>query len=192
MVMTGWIVELERALLSEFETISDLGAAGALKQHKTARISQAELFWSVGKNGEITDILLAKKFIQNFELVYYANSKAMKGSIEASLTELAACERMLTKVQQPSIYKDVNDDHSLPRNRVGGLPRDEARQFFKSHWARLLNQDKSRLDRLDKDIIDARRANIRTAEKHYIALQQIALGITPEPPDKSRGAGMGI
>ena len=192
MVMAGWINDLEDALVSEFECVSDLRVPGSIDIHKTARISQAELFRSVGKNGEITDILLAEKFIQNFELVYYANSKAMKGSIEASLAELAACERMLTKVQQPSVYKDVNDDHSLPRNRIGRLPRDEARQFFRSHWARLLNQDKSRLDRLDKDIIDARRANIRTAEKQYIALQQIALGITPEPPDKSLGTGLGI
>ena len=72
-----------------------------------------------------------------------------------------------------------------------GLPRDEARQFFKSHRTRLLNLDKGRLDKLDKQIIDARRANMRTAEKSYIALQQAALGIAPDPPAPSRGHSAG-
>ena len=196
MAMTGWTVELERALLSEFECVRDLGAAGALQQYNTARIRQAELFRTIGRDGGrdggIADILLAEKLIQNFELTHYANSKAMQGSLDASLAEIAACERMLAKVQQPGIYKNVNDDHSLPRNHTGGLPRDEARQFFRAHWTRLLNLDKGRLDRLDKDIIDARRANIRTAEKSYIALQERALGITPTSRGGNRGKGMGM
>ena len=192
MAMAGWIDKLEFALASEFEYVRDLGALGAVQRHKDVRVRQRDLFRDVGKNGTISDILAAEKSLLAFELAYYANSKAMKGSLDSSLHELSACERMLRKVQQPNIYKDVNDDHSLPRNRVGGLPRDEARQFFKSHWTRLLNQDKGRLDRLDKDIIDVRRANMRTAEKQYIAMQQIALGITPQPPDKARGAGLGI
>lgn len=192
MAMAGWIDKLEFALASEFEYVRDLGAPGAVQRHKDVRARQCDLFRDLGKNGTISDIISAEKSLLAFELAYYANSKAMKGSLDSSLHELSACERMLRKVQQPNIYKDVNDDHSLPRNRVGGLPRDEARQFFKSHWTRLLNQDKGRLDRLDKDIIDVRRANMRTAEKQYIAMQQIALGITPQPPDKARGAGLGI
>ena len=192
MAMAGWIDKLEFALASEFEYVRDLGAPGAVQRHKDVRACQCDLFRDLGKNGTISDIISAEKSLLAFELAYYANSKAMKGSLDSSLHELSACERMLRKVQQPNIYKDVNDDHSLPRNRVGGLPRDEARQFFKSHWTRLLNQDKGRLDRLDKDIIDVRRANMRTAEKQYIAMQQIALGITPQPPDKARGAGLGI
>lgn len=192
MAMAGWIDKLEFALASEFEYVRDLGAPGAVQRHKDVRARQCDLFRDLGKNGTISDIISAEKSLLAFELAYYANSKAMKGSLDSSLHELSACERMLRKVQQPNIYKDVNDDHSLPRNRVGGLPRDEARQFFKSHWTRLLNQDKGRLDRLDKDIIDARRANMRTAEKRYIAMQQIALGITPQPPDKVHGAGLGI
>lgn len=190
--MAGWINKLEFALASEFECVRDLGAPGAVQRHKDVRERQRDLFRDVGKEGTISDILSAEKSLLAFELAYYANSKAMKGSLDSSLHEMAACERMLRKVQQPSIYKDVNDDHSLPRNRIGGLPRDEARQFFKSHWARLLNQDKARLDLTDKKIIDARRANMRMAEKQYITLQQIALGIIPEPPDKARGAGLGI
>jgi hypothetical protein len=42
-----------------------------------------------------------------------------------------------------------------------------------------LNQDKARLDLIDKQTVDARRANIRIARKQYIALQQTALGLYP-------------
>ena len=192
MAMAGWIDKLEFALASEFEYVRDLGAPGAVQRHKDVRACQCDLFRDLGKNGTISDIISAEKSLLAFELAYYANSKAMKGSLEDALFDLAITEKLVQTIQNPASYKAVDESHARPRNRVGGLPRDEARQFFKSHWTRLLNQDKARLDLIDKQIIDARRANIRTAEKQYEAMQQIALGITPQPPDKARGAGLGI
>ena len=40
-------------------------------------------------------------------------------------------------------------------------------------------------------MIEQRQTNIRIAEKQYNALQQSALGLYPEPPDKARGTGLG-
>ena len=59
------------------------------------------------------------------------------------------------------------------------LPLDEAREFFKSHNGRLLNLNKSVLSDEEKELIDIRRANIRKADRMYIALQQQTLGIAP-------------
>ena len=192
MVMAGWIDDLREALVIEFECVCDLGAPGAVQKHKDVRERQRDLFRDVGKEGTINDILSAEKSLLAFELAHYANSKSMKGSIKDALNDLVITEMLIKTVQDTVAYKAIDDAHTRQKNRIGDLPRDEARQFFKSHWTRLLNQDKARLDLIDKKIIDARRANIRTAEKQYIALQQIALGITPEPPDKPRRAGMGV
>ena len=101
----------------------------------------------------------------------------MRTSLETSLAEHAVATRMLDRVRDPAAYREVDANFSLPRNRTGGVPRDEARQFFRSHAARLLNQDKSRLDESEKRVLDERRSNMRHAEKLYVALQERALGI---------------
>jgi len=190
--MAGWIDELEDALVSEFECVGDLSVPGSIDRHDNTRKKQQGLFQTVGKEGTLSAILLAERFILNFELEFYGNSQAMRSSIKDALADMTITERLIRTVQDPAAYQAVNQSHARPKNRVGGLPRDEARQFFRAHWTRLLNLDKGRLDRLDKDILDARRTNIRTAEKDYIVLQQIALGITPQPPDKARGAGLDL
>ena len=192
MAMTGLIDDLREALVIEFECVHDLGALGAVQRHQDVRERQRDLFRDIGKDGTIGDILSTEKSLLAFELGHYGNSKAMRGSIEQALNDLAITENLVQTVNNPTTYKPINDAHSRPKNRVGSLPRDEARQFFRSHWTRLLNLDKGRLDLIDKKIIDARRANMRTAEKAYIALQHSALGIAPAPPNKGRGQGMGL
>ena len=192
--MAGWIDEIEDALVREFECVSDLGAPGALDRHRPSREAQRDLFNAIGKDGDIGDILLAEKTLLAFEKIYYANSRAMRGSLDEALTDLAIAERLITTIHNLAAYRIVDSSHARKRNRLNGLPRDEARQFFRSHGTRLLNLDKGRLDRLDKQIIDARRANMRTAETTYIRMQQAALGITPDPlgPSCGRGAGRGM
>ena len=105
------------------------------------------------------------------------------------LRELKIAERHLELVNDPAQYRLIDEAHSLPKRRVGGLPKDEARLFFGSQATRLLNQDKSRLDRQEKQIIDARKQNMRTAARLYEARQRQALGLEPAP-GKNRGQGM--
>ena len=112
----------------------------------------------------------------------------MRTSLEASLTEHAVATGLLETVRDPKEYRRVDAAHWLPKNRTGGVPRDEARQFFRSHAARLLNQDKARLDESEKRVLDQRRLNMRHAEKLYAALQERALGIEA---DRDRGMGLG-
>ena len=112
----------------------------------------------------------------------------MRTSLEASLAEHAVATRMLGTVRDPKEYRRVDATHRLPKNRTGGVPRDEARQFFRSHAARLLNQDKARLDESEKRVLDKRRLNMRHAEKLYSALQERALGIEA---DRDQGMGLG-
>ena len=141
------------------------------------------------QSGDVGVILDAEGEIIRYELQRHANSRAMRTSLEASLAEHAVATRMLGTVRDPKEYRRVDAAHRLPRNRMGGAPRDEARQFFRSHAARLLNQDKSRLDESEKRVLDKRRLNMRHAEKLYAALQERALGIEA---DREQDQGMGL
>ena len=145
----------------------------------------------VGKTGDIALVLETEKSILTNDLVLYANSGAIAGSLKAGLDELKATEALLPKVTDPDLYKAVDETLSLPKNRIGGVPRDQARQFFRSHDSRLVNMDKSRLDDVEKSIIDERKRNIRSAEKIYVEAQKKALGIAPAA-SQDRGQGMSL
>ncbi len=101
----------------------------------------------------------------------------MTGSLKTALSEFSVIEQKLGIVDDPEKYKQVDEDCSLPKNRSKGLPIDEARQVFRSHFARLGNLDKSPSDDIQKQIIHARRTALGIAEKDYIARQAKTLGV---------------
>ncbi len=151
------------------------------------REAQAVLLESVRAIGQMNDpalILTAEKTILVNEKRNYGNSAGMISSLDAAILEMTTTEKMLDKVQNPENYKRTDEDHSLSRNRVKGVPRDEARKSLSSHLTRLQNMDKPRLTETEKLTIKARRSNLRKAEKTYTVLQHQALGIKPQ--DKSR------
>lgn len=71
----------------------------------------------------------------------------------------------------------MNNDYQTHKSLVGGLPIDEARQFFQSNKNRLLNWDKARLDESEKSVLEARKENMQAAQTIYIGLQRKALGL---------------
>ena len=107
--------------------------------------------------------------------------------MNAGLAELGGAEHHLEIVRSPDRYRSLDKLFQRQRNRRQGLPDDEARQFFRAHNARLLNQDRSRLTNEEKRTLEARRSNLRVAEKAYIALQREALGLPAKALDRSRG-----
>jgi hypothetical protein len=145
---------------------------------------------AAGKSGDIGQVLFVERSLLENDLVHHANSGAMKGSLEVALAELAAAERLIGKVRSPETYRETDAAHSLPKNRIGEVPRDEARQFFNSHTTRLVNWDKSRLDVEEKKIVDARKENMRAAGKVYAAMQRQALGLPALGSSKEQSQGM--
>ncbi|MBE1237399.1 hypothetical protein IHV25_07030 [Phaeovibrio sulfidiphilus] len=139
---------------------------------------------AIGKSGDI-DLILAteRQFLEN-EVEKYASGGTAKGSLQEALDGLLVTEKLVAKVRDPQTYRAVDEAYTRPRSRVGGLPRDEARQFFGSHAARLVNLDKARMTPEERALIQQRKLNIRAAEKTYIALQEAALGRERPAPAK--------
>ena len=180
---------IEDLLIAEFVTgnARDRGARG-----EALRISRRFIenyLRDVRRSDDLDAILITEGAILGNDLQRYVNSRAMRTSLEASLGEHAVATGLLETVRDPGAYRQVDAAHRLPRNRIGGVPRDEARQFFRSHAARLLNQDKSRLDESEKRVLDQRRLDMRHAEKLYAALQERALGIEA---NRGQDQGMGL
>ena len=180
--------KLSAALIREGAAVAGIGRSAPGKAARVSRARVERQLDDARRTGDLDCILRVEGIVLQNELERYANSRAMRTSLEASLAEHAVATGLLETVRDPKEYRRVDAAHRLPRNRTGGVPRDEARQFFRSHTARLLNQDKSRLDESEKRVLDKRRLNMRHAEKLYAALQERALGIEA---DRDRGMGLG-
>jgi hypothetical protein len=144
----------------------------------------------IGKSGDLDLILAAERnFLQN-DLDRHSTSPGMASSLKIALSGMAIAEKHIVMVRNPAAYRVIDEGHSLPKNRIGGVPKDEARQFFSSHATRLLNLDRSRLSPEEKLLLDQRKTNMRTATGLYETLQRDALGLPPKEQGRSRTKGM--
>ena len=140
-----------------------------------ARKKVIEGLQNLQQRDDIVESLTGEHYILEAELEYHGNSSIMIKSLNNAMDELDAALRMVERVRKPEEYRITNEDADLEKNRVGDLPNDQARQFFRAQFARLKNIDKSRLSDSEKDVLKARRDNLRVAELHYIRLQEKAL-----------------
>ena len=146
-----------------------------IKLLHAAQSDLSQALQKVGNSGELETILRAERLVLDNERTYYADTRLMEGSLDNALGDIEAALKLADTVQNPEAYKAIADGHTRPRNRIGDLPKDEARQFFKSHRARLENLEKARLMGLDKALIAVRKNNLNVASGGYIELQKIAL-----------------
>ena len=140
----------------------------------------------VGKTGDARYILEVELALLQEERDNLSNARVQEGSLDTAIEGLTVTLGLLEQVRTPESYRTVDKNHSTRKRRSGGLPLDEAREFFKSHNSRLLNLNKGILSDEEKALIDIRRANIRKADRIYIALQQQTLGIAPPRQDRGQ------
>lgn len=157
------------------------------RRHTSLGKTAAEHLKAIWEQGNLDEILLSEEVSIKFDLNHRVNSAAMQKSLEKAADELAIAMRLVKLVKDPERYAMIDAGHARKENRIGDLPRDEARQFFKSHFARLLNHDKTGLDDAEKRMLDIRRANISRGEKLYGAMQRQALGLPEKSQKKGRG-----
>jgi hypothetical protein len=175
--MTDAIKKLERSLLVEKGGTKDLKETKQAKRLQGYRNNLLAQIHEIRHSGDLSLIVATERTIVEGDLSRYANSQAMTSSLQAAINELSAVERHIGIVDDPARYQAVDQAHRLPKNRKGGLPLDEARQALMSHYTRLNNLDKSRLDDDEKKVIDARKSNLFLAGKLYTERQARILGV---------------
>jgi hypothetical protein len=171
------ILKLQTFLALEGGLFKEQAAAPNARRLNKARSDLLEHVKRIGKDGDLSLIVASEKTIVEDELTNHANSKGMVSSLNAALTELVAVERLLSIVDDKAKYSLIDQGYSFPKNREKGLPLDEARQAFKSHYARLNNLDRARLSEDEKKIIDARKSNMFQAGNLYAERQGKTLGV---------------
>lgn len=184
--MTDLTDALALALLARQNAAQDRDLTRPGRRHIKSGNEAGNHLKAIWEQGDLDEILLSEEVFIKFDLDRRVNSAAMQKSLEKAADELAIAMRLVELVKDPERYAMIDAGHARKENRIGDLPRDEARQFFKSHFARLLNHDKTGLDDAEKQMLDIRRANISRAEKLYGTMQRQALGL-PETPKRGRG-----
>ena len=171
MAKTGLINKLVQKFVDERQGFDLEGQTPARLSRCQTQSEMVRIIKDIAGSGDIGQILeMERSFILN-DLEHYANSAAMRGSLDKALNEVTAAQTTYQKALDPVQYKEVDKVYQSHKSRIGPFPNDETRQFFKANNARLLNMDKSRLDPSEKEILDARRAAMRSGEKVYIDIQ---------------------
>lgn len=178
--------DLKRLLVVEADFTDALKNTRAARRLESARVGLLEHVRDIGRSGDLSLIVATERAIVEGDLTRYANSQSMTSSLKTALNEIAAIERHISIVDDPAKYRAVDQAHSLPKNRKGVLPLDEARQALASHYTRLNNLDKSRLGDDEKKVIDARKSAVFAAGKLYTERQAKTLGVELAP-GKKRG-----
>lgn len=184
--MMDRFANFQRLLMIEELSVVAVAKTPAMTVLKTNRVKLLKQILEFGKSDDLELIVAIEKAIVYGDLERYANSPSMVSSLKTAVNELETVERHIKIVDDATQYNLVDQTHSLPRNRKGGLPWDEARQALSSHYTRLSNLDKSRLSDDEKAIIDARKSNVFKAGKLYAQRQAKTLGVELKP-GRSRG-----
>ena len=177
MAKTGWIDKLSQKLFDERVSYFQDAASPTRALCRENQQALCSILQGIGKSNDVGLILMAERSLLQNEIAFYSNSPAMAKSLDNAMSELKGAETTYQKTLNPAAYREVDESYQSHKSRSGDLPKDEARQFFKSQNARLMNMDKTRLDEGEKAVIEARRDNLRAGEIAYIALQKQALEV---------------
>ena len=133
---------------------------GSIKSLHAVQDKLIQALQKVGASGELETILRGEQLILKNEREHYASKHLMKASLDSALLEMEVTLELVNTVQSPEAYRSIADGHKLPKNRIGNLPKDEARQFFKSHRSRLENSEKYRTMGLEEELTEVRKTTL--------------------------------
>jgi len=169
--------KLDRLLTTEELFVDGLKNSRAAARLSAERKRLLEHLRELAQSDDLPLMIEVEKKIIEGDLSRYANSAAMASSLKAALEAMRVIAHHLTLIDDREKYRIVDQSHSMAKNRKAGLPFDEARQALASHLTRLLNLDKSRVDEMDKQLINARKTLMANAIERYTQRQAQILGI---------------
>lgn len=91
---------------------------------------------------------------------------------------------MLPRVRDDGWYRAFDQGHADPKSRIGGVPVDDARLFFRSHRTRLRNLASAGGTDEKMRALAGRRKMVDAAERIYRRLQMVALGLRRASADR--------
>lgn len=160
------------------EAVERLRESGDAQRLAVLEKDLAAAVVAIREGCDIADILQAERVLLRDEYERFANTGTMKGSLETALEEMEAALATVAVVGDPDAYRDrVDETHRVRKHRIGDVPKDDARMFFRGHRSRLSNLTKARGTDEEKAVLVERIASMRIAEKIYALLQREALGI---------------
>lgn len=164
---------LDGALAAEARETELVKKRGGIEIAEEKRADLIKLFNRIRATKDIDLILRGEKQCLKFELRKKANSDEMTASLEQAVKKIDVAIGTLDQVRHPEFYRAIcKTQFELPKNQTrGGLPRDAARQFFRSHATRLKNLVASGIEASEKDVIRTRMDNNREAETLYVSMQ---------------------
>jgi len=175
--------DLRRSLLREATLCKSEPSPKNAKTLTAVRNNILACVQNVGQRGDLQEIVATEEILLENELEHHANSKSMISSLNTALADLANAQKLIHIVGDKKAYNHIANAYALQRNRPQGIPKDEARQAFNSHAARLGNLDKGRISDQEKEILHARKHNIAHANQLYKQQQARTLGVVlPEKP----------
>jgi len=173
----AFLDDLDRLLTSEELFVDALKNSQVAAQLSAGRKQLLSHLRVLAQSDDLPLMIEAEKKIIQGDLSRYANSAAMASSLKKAMEAMHVIEDHINLVGNKDTYRIIDRGYSMAQNRKAGLPFDEARQALASHYTRLTNLDKSRLDEDDKQLIDVRKTLIANAIERYAQRQAQILGI---------------
>ncbi|MDR3055680.1 MAG: hypothetical protein LBU53_09810 [Zoogloeaceae bacterium] len=180
-----FISSLTSELAIEKDLMAEHDATPVAKRLTSTRENILYDLQTIGKSGNLETIVAAEKILVEKDLADHTNSKKMASSLNGAKEGLETIEAHIGMVGNPQEYQTINKTNQLQKMRDShDLPRDGARQAFRSHATRLENLDAGRVSDIEKAIIQQRQKNNQIAEKEYIGRQEKALGREHKEPSR--------
>ena len=134
------------------------------------------------RENDVEHILKLERSLLLRETDNIAYSQATQDALSMAIGDLDAALETFEKLRDnPEAYKTLDRDHSRPKKRIGEVPRDQARDFFRSHRTRLRNFATGRTTESEEEMLKVRSYSLGVAERLYSALQHEVLGLAPAP-----------
>lgn len=162
------------------------------KNSKGRRISdnahkiQCENLRYARETKDIEKIFEFEKQALLFDQKYYVNHPDYASSVANALNEFNFAINTYQKLISHGRYAEVLEEYGSHKNQKGGLPFDQARQFFASNRARLLNAVRTKSSDSEKAVLIERKENMLAAQTIYISLQRKALGLEEKTATKEQ------
>ena len=106
---------LREALVREGSVMAGLGRSEIGQAARISRASVEKHLDDARQSGNIDRIPGSEAIILRTELEIHANSRAMRTSLETSITELGVATRMAGRVRDQAAYREFSEGFSLPR-----------------------------------------------------------------------------